>query len=74
MPDDLVDTISDAATEPASASGDGQSMSARSIDDMIKADQYGKAATAAEQSNDFGGRRSPWNGLRPARVVPPGAS
>ncbi len=67
MADDLIDTIKDAATEPAAATNDGRSMTARSIPDMIAADQYKKASTA------LSGSKSGWNALRPARVVPPGS-
>lgn len=47
--DDLADDIAEAATKPASASIDGNSASAVSIDDKIKAANYtaGRAARAA---------------------------
>lgn len=61
---DLADEISDAATEPAEASADGQAYKARTIDEMIKADNY-KQATAAAANKQFG--------LRFTRISPPGA-
>ena len=49
---DLSDDIETAAAEPLKASVDGQSVESRSIDDIIKADQYlaGKTATTSGQS------------------------
>ncbi len=73
MPDDLTETITDAAQEPAEAAGDGHSVKSRTIDEMIAADQYAKAQTAVTGTNDQGGPKSPWGCLRPARVVLPGS-
>ncbi len=74
MADDLTDAITDAAQEPAEAAGDGHSVKSRTIDEMIKADQYAKAQSAVSGSNDQGGKKSPWGCLRPARVVLPGSN
>lgn len=62
------EAIEDAITDPAAASQDGRSATARPIRDLIEADQYlsGKEALSNGQSG--------WAALRPARVVPPGAS
>jgi hypothetical protein len=47
---DLAGAIADAVAEPASASGDGQSATARSIDDMIRADQHLAAKRAGARA------------------------
>lgn len=74
MPDPVdADSIAAAAAGPASASVDGQSATAHSIESQITADQYKKAAEAAEGGNPRGGPRSGWNMTRPAKAVPPGA-
>ncbi len=52
MPD-LSDTIENEAQLPASSSDDGQSATGRSIDELIKADQY-LAAKAARASRRRG--------------------
>lgn len=62
-----------AATSPAAASSDGASATARSIDDLIKADQYAAGRAALAASNDNGGPRSGWGSVRMARAQPPGA-
>lgn len=73
MPDDLTNAIAEAAQQPAEATGDGGSMKARTIDEMIKADQYAKANAALDGTNDNGGPVSAWSMTRPARVIPPGS-
>lgn len=67
------DAIAEAATQPASASVDGQSASAVSIGDQIKAHQYQQAQAALDGTNASGGPQSGWSKLRPARVKPPSA-
>lgn len=62
MPD-LEDVIEEVAEGPAAASGEGQSYTAQSIPDLIKADQYLESKQAAAQ---------PHFGLRMAKLVPPG--
>lgn len=51
MATDLSTTIATAAASPQSATADGQSATARSISDLIAADQYlaGKAAAGNRQ-------------------------
>ena len=63
----IENAIAAAALSPLEAAGDGGSVKARSIDEMIKADQYAKGLTAAETVN-------PWGALRFARVIPPGSA
>lgn len=67
MPDastDLGDTIANAATTPSSASSDGQSVSARPVNEIIEADRYLRAKESAAKKH---------RGLRFAKIVPPGA-
>ncbi len=73
MPDLTIDTISDAAQNPASASVDGQSAAIVPISDQIKALDKAAGAAAMSGTNDNGGSKSGWNRLRTARAVPPGA-
>jgi hypothetical protein len=47
MPSDLGDTIESAAATPAAASGDGQSVTARPLQDLIAADKHLAASDAA---------------------------
>lgn len=70
MPDPVdADTIAEAAASPASASVDGQSASAVSISEQIKADQYKKSADALDGVNSTGGGPvSGWSKLRTARA------
>ena len=58
MSDEIEDAIRDAVNEPASASEDGQSATARSIDELIKADKYlaQKAASAKKKTGIRFGR------------------
>ena len=68
MPEPVdADTIAEAANSPASASVDGQSASAHSISDQIKAQQNKAAADALEGTNANGGPVSGWSKLRTAR-------
>ncbi len=68
MPDAVdADTIAEAAAGPSSASVDGQSASAHSITDQIKAQQNKAAADALEGANQNGGPVSGWTKLRTAR-------
>lgn len=62
QPADLSQSITDAAGTPQSASADGQSASARPIDQLIKADQYLALRAAA------GLRR---RGMRFSRLILP---
>ena len=72
MPD-LTPDIESAATDPSSASSDGQSATARPLPDVIAADQYLKGADAVSGTNPRGGPKSGWRTVRQARQVPPGA-
>ena len=48
--DEIEDAIRDAVNEPASASEDGHSATARSIDELIRADKYlAQKAVAAKR-------------------------
>lgn len=71
---DLTDTIEEAAQDPASASSDGQSATARPIADLIAADRYLKGQQATESTNAQGGPRSGWGALRAAKAIPPGGA
>jgi hypothetical protein len=73
MPD-LSELVETAAAKPASATVDGQSMSAVSIPDLIEAAHFQAGQAAVVGTNDNGGPKSGWRMTRPARVVPPGAS
>lgn len=69
MPDPVdADTIAEAAAGPASASVDGQSASAHSIADQIKAQQNKASADALSGANQNGGPVSGWSKLRMARA------
>jgi hypothetical protein len=61
LSEDLEDTIRDAAADPASASEDGRSATARSIDELIKADKYLASKAAAS------GRKT---GIRYGKFIP----
>lgn len=73
MPD-LSDTIADAAAGPQEVSVDGQTAVERPLDEIITADKYLAQKNALTGTNASGGPRSGWNSLRPARVIPPGAT
>lgn len=61
---DLTEQITQAASDPAAASGDGQSATARPLGELIDADRYlGNKAAAARR------RR----GLRYSKLTTPGA-
>jgi hypothetical protein len=64
MPD-LTERIEDAASEPANMVVDGNVTTQRSIDELIKADEYLKANEAAN---------SPKKGLVFGRMKPPGSA
>lgn len=74
MPDpiDLTEAIEQAALDPASASVDGQSATARPLSDLIEADRYLRGLAATEPTTTRGG--SGWGCLRTARAVPPGSA
>lgn len=63
MANDLSNDIATQAIKPIAAAADGQSASARPIDDLIKADQYlaGKAATSLRR-----------RGIRFTKMIPSG--
>ncbi len=67
------DTIAEAANSPASAAVDGQSASAHSISEQLKALQNNSAADALAGTNDSGGPVSGWSKLRTARAKNAGA-
>jgi hypothetical protein len=73
MPDPVdADSIAEAAASPASASVDGQSASAHSIEDQIKAAEYLKQQEAIDSgANEQGGKKSGWRGVRAARPIFP---
>lgn len=73
MPDLTPESIAEAATQPASASVDGQSAAAVPIPDQIAAAKYKAAADALNALNDNGGPRSGWSRLRTARARSNGA-
>lgn len=60
---DLSNDIETAATDPASASADGESVQARPLSELIEADKYLKANTGASKAH---------RGLRITKLVPPG--
>lgn len=64
MPEISDTDIATAATTPASASADGQSVTARSVDDLIKAKTFTDQNDAAEKVH---------RGLRFTKLKPPGA-
>jgi hypothetical protein len=61
--------IEQAMAEPQSATADGQSATAHSLTDLVKAASFLKGTQAT--ANPLG-PRSGWNLLRPARAIPPG--
>lgn len=68
MPDFDEDYLESAATGPAEAAGDGGSMKAHPIPDLIQALDRKAAVDAMAGSNDQGGPKSAWGALRPARA------
>ena len=68
------ESIAEAASQPASATVDGQTAAAHPIPDQIAADQYAKAQAAAAGTNNRGGPPSAWGMTRTAYGVPPGAT
>lgn len=73
MATDLTPQIEQAASEPASATADGQSAQSHPLPDLIEADRYLKGTTAVDGSNGAGGPRTGWGLLRMAKFTPPGA-
>ena len=71
---DLAAEIARTAADPQSATIDGNTATTQPIPDLIRADQYLAAKGSLRGSNAHAGPRSGWGTLRPARVVPPGAS
>ena len=67
------ESIAEAATQPASASADGQSAAAVSISDQIAAHKYAAAQASLDGTNDNGGPKTGWSKLRTARAKPPSA-
>lgn len=66
MPD-LTPQIEQAASEPKSATSDGQSATHHDLDDLIAADRYLKGVNTVTSTG------TGWAGLRIARFKPPGA-
>ncbi len=64
MADDLSDQIRDAAAGPQQVTVDGQTVQQRPLDELIEADRYLASKTAATKTHQ---------GLRFAKIVPPGA-
>lgn len=62
------------ALEPASATVDGSTVTAHPLGDVADALDRAAARKSLTGPNPHGGPRSGWGTLRPARVVPPGAS
>jgi hypothetical protein len=71
---DLTETITQTASEPASAMGDGQSATGQRLTDLIEADRYLATKKAGSQTGARGRRRSAFACLRPAQASPPGAA
>lgn len=63
-----IETFEQAATDPASATSDGLTIVSRSVDDLIKLDQYIQAKTARQAAP----RRSAWARVKMAQAIPPG--
>lgn len=60
---DLSEDIEDAATKPASASADGESVQARPLSELIEADKHLAAKAASSKKH---------GGMRITKLVPPG--
>lgn len=65
MADDLTDVITEAAQDPAEHTVDGVTTKARTIDEIIKADQHAKSEQALAAGQSAWG-----SSLRPARALP----
>jgi hypothetical protein len=61
VPDLSIDTIAEAAQQPASGSVDGRSAEAHPIPDQLAALRAKATADAQAGENASGGRRSAWN-------------
>lgn len=69
MPD-LTSTIETESAKSQSTAVDGVSSTRRSLESLIKADQYLRAEDALATAGDNGGPQSGWCGaVRPARFV-----
>jgi hypothetical protein len=64
MPEEISDTIKQAAQSPAKATGDSGSVEQHPLQDQIAADKYLKSLTAMTRKK---------KGLRFMKLVPPGA-
>jgi hypothetical protein len=64
MADEIQDELLELAQNPLKMTGDGGDVVERPLVDLIKADQYLRAKTAAEKAH---------RGIRITRLVPPGA-
>jgi len=64
MPEEISDTIKQAAQSPAKATGDSGSVESHPLDQIRKVDQYLKSETAMTRKK---------KGLRFMKLVPPGA-
>lgn len=73
MPDDIVDTIVENATKPASASGDGVSAAQHSISEQIAADKYAKSQAAASNTTGNSAGNGAY-GFVFAKFRPPGGA
>ena len=75
MPDipDLTDTIVDLAENPQTVTAGDRTVTEQRLGDVIEAEKHLAGKRAVDGTNASGGPRSPWNALRPARAIPPGA-
>lgn len=77
MPDasDILETIAETAADGIkTATQDGRSATAMSIEELNQAKKIVAGEAAVAGGNPAGGPRSAWTSLRPARVVPPGGA
>lgn len=65
MPDDLSQSIADAAKSPKRVQGDAGSMEQHSLSEQIEADRYLASKKAAKAKN---------SGLRISKLHPPGSA
>jgi hypothetical protein len=72
-PTDLTDTIADLAANPQTVTAGDRTVTEQKLGDVIEADKHLASKRAVSGQNASGGPRSPWNALRPARAVLPGA-
>lgn len=64
MPEEIEDAIEDAAITPKSVEGDEGKVTARDIDELIKADEYLASKTAMRKKG---------KGIRFSKMIPPGS-